>query len=508
MDQAVLAATRDVALRSGARAKFVSWFVLGLSIGLLMVVNSQLTGDQVQLLNLGWQLAHNHVWLPHGMITSAGGMSPGGFSGLLVAAPLYVWNDYRAPALFILLCHAGAFLLLLHTLKPALSESGRYLLLVLLWLSPWHLYFASHVWDANFMYVFAVLHLVTAQRMAQRSAIWTSTAHVLLLGLSLQVHTSGVILCVLSLLLWVSGRLKVNWTGFALGAAICVASLAPWILAVRQDASLLPGQKGFLLRGIVYVFPLLRGVLYWLKLSSLSFVERMYDLDFTTVLGPRAGPPFGAVMQLLATVTGATLIATVWLQWRFFRNAWRRAAAPRSAPHRPRTWLRFYVTATCGAALICFALSPTTVMFWQVFVALPASALAMVMSAEVLFRSRFRQAAQRTAGVWAMASAAVLLSQAVAAPMFRCGGSSTAASDPMLVDLRAGVRCVRSAALSSHPGASYEVPLRLRIKSLAVGASRPAASRLPFGAALCLSPARNVGVPSKPRPLADPPLCR
>jgi hypothetical protein len=79
MYQAGIAATRGVAVRSGASARFVSWFVLGLSIGLLMVANSQLTGDQAQLLNLGWQLAHNHIWLPHGMITSAGGFSPGRF---------------------------------------------------------------------------------------------------------------------------------------------------------------------------------------------------------------------------------------------------------------------------------------------------------------------------------------------------------------------------------------------------------------------------------------------
>ncbi len=448
MYQAVVTATREVALRSGARAKFVTWFVLGLSIGLLMVVNSQLGGDQVQLLNLGWQLSHNHIWLPHGMITSAGGFSPGGFSGLLVAAPLYLWNDYRAPALFILVCHAGAFLLLNNALKPALSELGRYLLLVLLWLSPWHLYFASHVWDANFMYVFAVLHLVTAQRMAQHREAWTTAAHVLLLGLSLQIHTSGAILCILSMLLFASGRLKISWTGFAIGAAVCLASLAPWLLAVHQNAALLPGSKGFLLRGAVYVFPVLRGVLYWLKISSLSFVARMYDLDFTGVLGPVAAPAFSALAKLLATLAGATLVVTLWLQWRFFRNAWRRAAGRSRAEFRPRSWLRFYVTAMCGAALISFALSPTTIMFWQVFVALPASALAMVMSAEVLFRSRFRPMAKRVAGVWAVVSAALLLSQAVASPMYRCGGSSVERSEPMLVDLHAKTQCARSA---SHP---------------------------------------------------------
>jgi hypothetical protein len=446
MYQLVIAATRGAAVRSGVSPKFVSWFVLGLSIGLLMVANSQLTGDQAQLLNLGWQLAHNHVWLPHGMITSAGGFSPGGFVAVLVAAPLYLWNDYRAPALFILLCHAGAFLLLVRTLKPALTELGQYLLLVLLWLSPWHLYFAAHIWDANYMFVFAVLHLVTAQRMARQREIWTTAAHVLLLGLSLQVHTSGFILCVLSLLLFASGRLKVSWAGFVMGTTACLASLLPWFLAVRQNAALLPGDKGFLLRGIVFVFPVLRGVLYWLKLSSLSFVERMDDLDFTPVMGATAGPPFSALAKLLGSLAGVTLIVTVWLQWRFFRTAWRSSAARQHTEYRSRSWLRFYVTATCGAALICFALSPTTIMFWQLFVALPASALAMLMSAEVVFRSRLRHWARRIAGVWAAVSVALLLSQAVASPMYRCGGSAPEQADPMFIDLHAKAQCVSSVA--------------------------------------------------------------
>jgi hypothetical protein len=151
----------------------------------------------------------------------------------------------------------------------------------------------------------------------------------------------------------------------------------------------------------------------------------------------------------LAILAGATVIVTLWLQWRFFRNAWRRSIGRKSTEYRPRSWLRFYVTAMCGAALISFALSPTTIMFWQVFVALPASALAMVMSAEVLFRSRFRQLAQRGAGVWAVLSATLLLSQAVASPMYRCGGTPVGESDAMLADLHAKAQCLRSVSQSA-----------------------------------------------------------
>lgn len=422
---------------------FWFWFGFGLSVGFLMVANSQLTGDQAQMLNLGWQLSHNHRWISHGMITSAGGFSPGGFTGLLIAAPLMIWNDYRAPALFILLLNAGAFLLLVRAVKPALTPFGLQLLLILGWLSPWHLYFAAHVWDPNLMFVFAVLHLITAQRMAQYKETGTTAAHVLLIGLSLQIHTSAVVLCILSMVLFFTGRLKVSWIGCAIGLVICGASLMPWFLAAHRDPTLVPGDKGFLFRGLVYLFPLLRGALYWIKLSSLSFVERMYALDFTTVAGPTAGPYLTAAAKALSQLTSVTFILSAWLQWRFFRKAPRLFLPECFAEYRPRPWLRFYVTSMGAAALIAFALSPTTIMFWQVFIAMPASVIAAVVSAEVLFRSRWKRVTHGVARAWVVASAAILLSQAVAAPMYRCGGSVINGVRPMLEDLHARLECLR-----------------------------------------------------------------
>src|SRR5215472_7979328 len=135
MNQGAIA-VRFVAAGSSWRVRFVTLFVLGLSVGLLMVRNSQLSGDQFPMLELGWQLAHNHVWVAHGMLTSAGGYSPGGLTGLLTGIQLLLWNDYRSPALFILILNAGAFLLLVRTVRPALTDFGAWLLLPLVWLSP------------------------------------------------------------------------------------------------------------------------------------------------------------------------------------------------------------------------------------------------------------------------------------------------------------------------------------------------------------------------------------
>lgn len=436
-------AVRLVAVGANVRVGFATLFALGLSVGLLMVRNSQLSGDQVPMLGLGWELAHRHVWVPHGMLTSAGGYSPGGLTGLLVGAQLLLWDDYRAPALFILLFNAGAFLLLVRAVTPALTAFGQFLLLPLIWLSPWHLYFAAHVWDPNYMFVFAVLHLVTAQRMSKRDDMWTTAAHVLVLGLGLQIHTSAAILCILSLVLYATKLIKVNWTGFALGALLCVLSLVPWMIAVLQQPALLPGGKGFFLRGITYVFPFARGVMYWLKMSSLSFAGRMEDFNFVPALGVGPDVLLRPFAQALGTLAQSSLVASIWLQWRFFRRRLPSLLVPRQVSHSPRAWLRRYVMALFMAALISFAISPTTIMFWQVLIALPASALAVIMSAEALMRSRFRSYVLRAARVWSVTAVILLLCQAVASPMYRCGAYRVPLPNPMLQDLHAHMQCFK-----------------------------------------------------------------
>jgi hypothetical protein len=407
-----------------------------------MVFNSQLSGDQLAMLNLGWQLAHNHVWLPHGMITSAGGFSPGGLTGLLVGAQLSIWNDYRSPALFTLLLNAAAFLLLARAVRPLLSPFGSYLLLILVWLSPWHLYFSAHVWDPNYMFLFAVLHLATAQRLASHKEAGTTTAHVLILGFGVQIHTSAAILCVLSLLLYARKRIQLHPAGVALGALIVGLSLVPWVTAVHTDSHLMPGSKGFLLRGIVLVFPFLKGVLYWLKMSSLSFVDRMNDVDFAPVLGAALAAWLLPLAKGLSMLAHSSLVPATWMQWRFFRKA-RRALALRRVEPGGRPWLRTYVAAMFVAALLCFAVSPTTVMFWQVLIALPASALATVMGGEALVRTRHRPYVRWTAHFWGLACVALLLCQAVAAPMYRCGAYHLGPPDPMLADIHARRECFR-----------------------------------------------------------------
>jgi hypothetical protein len=436
-------AVREVAAGTRVRVWFVTLFALGFSIGLLMVFNSQLSGDQLPMLGLGWELAHNHVWIPHGMLTSAGGYSPGGLIGLLTGAQVMIWNDYRSPALFILIFNGGAFLFLMRALKPALTDFGQFLLLPLVWLSPWHLYFSSHVWDPNYMFVFAVLHLVTAQRMAKESDPWSTAAHVLILGLGLQIHTSAAVLCIASFLLYWTRLIRVNWTGFALGVLLCFASLVPWLLAVSHHPDLMPGGKGFPLRGLLYVFPLARGILYWLKMSSLSFAGRMEDFDFAPALGVDLDAALRPLALSLGVLAQASLMAALWLQWRFFRRRCLQPFLSKREPATPRAWLRLYIVVFGAAALIAFALSPTTIMFWQVLVALPVSALATILSAEALARTRLAPRVHQFARIWGVAAVLLLLCESVASPMYRCGAYRLPEPNAILEDLHVRMQCFR-----------------------------------------------------------------
>jgi hypothetical protein len=112
-------------------------------------------------------------------------------------------------------------------------------------------------------------------------------------------------------------------------------------------------------------------------------------------------------------------------------------------PRTPRAWLRLYIVVFGTAALIAFALSPTTIMFWQVLIALPVSALTVILSAEALVRSRFAPSVRSLARLWSVAAVLLLLCEAVASPMYRCGAYQLAQPSAILEDLHVRMQCLK-----------------------------------------------------------------
>ncbi|HET9768821.1 MAG TPA: hypothetical protein VFS60_18400, partial [Thermoanaerobaculia bacterium] len=244
-------------------------FVLGLLLSLLLALRSQVGGDQLNLLARGWLLLERGEWVPYGNPSSSGGAVPGGVTALLVAAPMALWRHHRAAVLGLLLTQVVAFALLDRWLGDALARRERRLFAVVYWLSPWRLLLSGFLWNPGYLLLLGAVHAWSSWRQRREAAFWPSFALALALGLGFQVHPSVTLLGAATLLLLLTGHTRLRWSGFTAGLVLAAVPLVPWALAVARDPELLPVSQGFLFRGLLLVFPFVRGVLYWLRHGSL-----------------------------------------------------------------------------------------------------------------------------------------------------------------------------------------------------------------------------------------------
>jgi hypothetical protein len=427
------------ALSPAAAARWV-WglFGLGLLLSALLIARQQVGGDQLNLLARGWLLAVDGRFISYGNPTSAGGNAPGGITSLLVGLPLFLWRDFRAPSLVIGLFHVLAYLLLDRTLKPILSPRERVLFAILYWLSPWRVYYSGFLWNPNYLYLFGAVHLWTALAQARRASFGYSLLHAACLVLAFQVHASFLLLVVASGALWLRGYFKVSWPGVVTGGALASLPLVPWLLDVFKNPAIAATQHGFLGRGLLYLFPLLRGVLYLLRYSSLSVGGKMGYFDATRALGPAANRLLRPLFLLLAEVFGGItvllpLAAWAWVVrrrrprqergWRLLaRRLWRRWQGTSPAAS-DREWLQGYLVWIATAAVIVCGLSPTTIMAWQVLILFHAAVLPLVLWLGTL--SRRPHLAPRIArgmAVYVVLEVLLILGLAFGSPNYRCGG--------------------------------------------------------------------------------------
>jgi hypothetical protein len=402
-------------------------FAVGLAIALGMLARGQVAGDQLNLLSRGWLLAAKGHWVSYGNPLSTGGKAPGGITSLLVGLPLFLWRDHRAASALVLLFHIAAYLILDGTLKRILSPYERVLLAILYWLNPWQLYFASFLWNPNYLYLYGAVHLWSAFVQRERARFWPSFLHAAGMGLAFQIHPSCLLLAVASLLLWRRRYFQVHWRGAILGGLAAAIPLIPWAIEVTAHPAIVTGaSKGFLGRGLILVFPLARGILYWLRYASLSVAGKMGDFNFSDLgSDPWLGPELTRLDQVLAVTIVIPLLANLYL-WRrggcrkpWLRWFWREKLAPGTTG---RSWLAGYARVCFVAAVIVYALSPTTVMMWQGLILLHAAILPVILWAGALGRSRLAPRVLKATRAYAVAEIALLVAMALGSSQYRCAG--------------------------------------------------------------------------------------
>ncbi len=395
-------------------------FLLVILMSLWMVVHSQVAGDQYRLLEPGWLLLSEGELRPYGVPMSGGGMEPGALTSLVVGLPLLVWQDYRAVNLVLLLTHVLAYLLLDRLLRETVSSRERLLFALLYWASPWRLYFSAYLWNPNYLFLLGALHAWTAYQQRQQARLLPTFLHVLALGLALQLHASFLILVVASAFLVLRRYMRVHVPAAFLAGAVLLASLIPWLRLVMANPDLLPAQDGFFGRGLILGYPIYRGVLYWLRYAGPYLGQAMAQFDFTPVLGVHLDRLLAPVATALVKLGPLTLLvplaANVWL-WRRKRSGGLRAFPENGSR---RSWLHGYVRWCFLAAVVTFALSPTTIMSWQVLIVFHVAVLPLVLWLGALLRGGRRiRVFMRP---WAVATGVLALSVCLASPPYRRGG--------------------------------------------------------------------------------------
>ena len=246
-----------------------------------------------------------------------------------------------------------------------------------------------------------------------------------------------------SLLLWGRGAFRIHWWGLFLGGALAALPLIPWLIDLRQNPAILTdASKGFLGRGFLLVFPLVRGLFYWFRYASLAVAGRAVTFNFTDVLGVH--PWLDKGLTLLAqTIPAVTILLPLWAGRRLLRKETRllrkakgllqkakellrmatRLLRRRLGPQlSPRTWLKGYALYGFLSAVVVFGLSPTTTMMWQGLILLHAAILLPLLCIGPLWRTRFAPRLVFAAKLFLGCELFLLTTMTFGAPQYRCQG--------------------------------------------------------------------------------------
>lgn len=404
-----------------SRASVVCIFFLGLVISAVMVFRSQVAGDQLNMLARGWLLAFQGEWLPLGNPASGGGAHPGGLQNLLVGLPLVLWADHRAPTILLLAGHLIAYLLLDRIVQRSLGADERFLLAILYWLNPWRMFHSGFLWNNNYLFIWGAFHLATAYELRRKARFWPSFLHLLVLGTALQLDLSALLLVAASGLLWWRRYLRIHLAGALAGAATVLLTLVPWFLTVIRDPGWLPVQHGFAGRGLVFVYPVLRGVFHWLRFPAISPSRGMAHLDFS----PLGGPAHDAMVPLLSVVFWALFVPTITMSGWAMVRIWRGRPVKDDRFHSgndDREWFGGVARWSFLAALPVFGLSPVTISNWNVFSLFQVAVLPLVLVGGPLLRSATAERFRRLAWGYAACFLAMSVAMTLGGLPYRCGG--------------------------------------------------------------------------------------
>ena len=286
----------------------------------------------------------------------------------MIGAPLILIPDYKSASFILILADLIAAALLVYVMVSAESWRFAAIFMFLFWLSPWRLFHSGFLWEPAFLFLPSAAHLWTSWRQRESPTFGDSFILGVLLTCVIQLHLSGVILWMLTALLYFSRSIKIRPAEFFFGLSLGIATLIPLFLSLIEGHPIRlptsgPGEPFYWLEAPLQIF---RATVYWLRLCGGDLGRRITEsTSFTTDIDPLARIFF------LASTSAAILacIANVWL--------WRRVQRPELS--EGQSFLARYAGFTLVAILFTSALSPVTPQGWHLVLALISACIPMAL---------------------------------------------------------------------------------------------------------------------------------
>lgn len=337
------------------RSKITVIFILGVTFSLLYMFTQTLVVDSFQLLERGYLFTQGYL-VPFGPRSTNTNLIYGPFISIFTGVSLWIWNTPLSVLFGILLFHILGFYFLLKTKFLQINQSFYLVYLILYWCSPWR---ANEVfiWNPAFLMTVSSMYLFSLGQMFEKKYF----SGTLLLGISLiwcfSIHNSFVFLGVLTLILLGRKQIKFDLKAVLFCIIIFIVYLSPTLITIYQKPQVLSlntGGESYLFRNLVHFGEALKGILYWLRYSSLYFgstnfkVQSFEKESFNLI--------WNGVKWALAI---ASLFLILRFNFKFFKS--------NETPKR----LKILTSSAFFALVIVSCISPASFNYWHLYLIYP-----------------------------------------------------------------------------------------------------------------------------------------
>ena len=361
--------------------------IAGVLLSALMFKTTGLHSDHTQILDKATKLVQTGEWTHYGNRSTKVGSIPGSFLTAASGLPMMLWYSPYAACAVILLFHLASLYFLFLSGRFVYGHFSILLLLVFYWINPWRVE-QSELYNPAYLFLFSSVHLWTSLKMKTQS-FWLTYFHVLVIGLCFQTHFSFIILALISLILFLTKQLKISWAGFAAGATTILLSLIPYILARLADTGQieqkidLAQSDAFIGRNFLYVYPVLKAVMYLFRMGSTYFgrhifSEIRFDWIETSWLNTAVTYLFTAFIWILAAVTLYYIGKLIFHFFKFYspKNTFR---WNRKIEYGNDVRFYDYFWSLFLAVIIAAGLSPVEFNHWHFILCFPVIALFLIL---------------------------------------------------------------------------------------------------------------------------------